>query len=79
MMGLLGDNKKKVAAILGDYKPVVKEKEIGPVEGDFSLAKESLAGEIISALDEKDPKKLMKSLSQFMQMCDKEEDYSEVE
>lgn len=75
MMGMLGDNKRKVAAILGEYKPV--EKEVGPIEADFSAAKESMAGEIISALDSKDPKMLAKSLYQFMQMCDKEEDYSE--
>ena len=75
MMGMLGDNKRKVAAILGEYKPV--EKEVGPIEGDFSAAKESMAGEIMSALDAKDPKMLAKAMSQFMQMCNKEEDYSE--
>ena len=76
MMGMLGDNKRKVAAILGEYKPI-KEKEVGPIESDFSAAKESMAGEIMSALDSKDPKMLAKSLYQFMQMCGKEEDYSE--
>jgi hypothetical protein len=77
MMGMLGDNKKRVAAILGEISP--SKKEVPQIEGDFSAAKESLAKEIMNALNEKDPKVLAKSLSQFMAMCSKEEDYSEEE
>ncbi len=76
MMGLLGDNKKRVAAILGEMP---KKKDVPMIEGDFSGAKESLAKEIIDALNEKDPKMLAKSLSHFMSMCEKEESYSEEE
>jgi len=77
MMGMLGDNKKRVAAILGEVKSY--KKDVPQVEGDFSGAKEALAKEIIDALNEKDPKSLAKSLSHFLSICDKEEDYSEEE
>lgn len=77
MMGMLGDNKKRAAAILGEIS--YKKKDVPQVEGDFSSAKEALAKEIIDALNEKDPKALAKCLSHFMSMVEKEESYSEEE
>jgi hypothetical protein len=74
MMGMLGDNKKRVAAILGEMTP--KKKDVPLIEGEFSGAKEALAKEIMTAFEDKDPKMLAKSLSHFLALCDKEEDYS---
>jgi hypothetical protein len=75
-MMLLGDNKKLVQLILSEsHAP--KEKEVPQgLEGDFSKAHESIAKELIEAIKSGDPRTVSRSLKTFMQMCEKEEEYS---
>lgn len=71
-MMLLGDKKKLSAAIVGEYKPQSKD-----IEPDFSGAIDGLASDILNAIEVKDSAMLAKALSNFMQMCGKEEEYRE--
>lgn len=78
-MGLLGDKKKMASLILSeDFKP--KEKEVPQgLEGDFSKAHESIAKDLIDGIKSGDPGMVSRSLKQFYQMCEKEEEYSDEE
>lgn len=78
-MGLLGDKKKMVSLILSE-RPKIEEKEVSQgLEGDFSQAHEATAKTIIEAIQAGDPGMVSRALKQFYQLCEKEEDYSEVE
>lgn len=78
MMGLLGD-KKVISLILNEmHKP--KEAEVPQgLEGDFSKAHDAIAKELIEGIKNGEPGKVSRSLKQFIQMCEKEEEYSDVE
>ncbi len=79
MLGLLG-NKKIAQLILSEVPKVeVEEKEVSKgLEADFSKAHEALAGELMEALKSGDNASFARSLKRFIQLCDKEGDYSEV-
>lgn len=78
-MGLLGDKKNMVSLILKEHhRPEEKEVPQG-LEGDFSKAHESIAKDLIEGIKSGDPGKVSRSLKQFMQMCGKEEEYSDEE
>ena len=79
MMGLLGDKKKAVSAILSEsMKPQEKEVSQG-LEGDFSKAHDLIAKDLIEGIKSGDPGMVSRSLKHFVQMCEKEEEYSESE
>jgi hypothetical protein len=69
------DKKKIVSIVLGE-KPVEKKVPEG-LESDFSPALEASAGDMLSAFESKDAKKLASALKEFVMMCEKEEDYQE--
>lgn len=76
MLGLLGDQKKLVQLILSESpKPVEKEVPQG-LEGDFSKAHDSIAKDLIEGIKSGDPRMVSRSLKQFVQLCEKEEEYS---
>lgn len=79
MLGLLG-NKKIAQLILSEVpKAAVEEKSVpNGIEADFSKAHEALAGDMLDALKSEDKSKFSKALKQFIMLCDKEDDYSEV-
>jgi hypothetical protein len=77
MMGLLGD-KKKIASLILSESPRPQEKEASQgIEGDFSKAHDQIAKDLIDGIKSGDPGKVSRSLKHFIQMCEKEEEYSE--
>lgn len=77
MLGLLGDKKKMVSLILSE-KQKPKETEVPQgLEADFSQAHESLAKEFIEGIKNDDPGMVSRSLKQFIQLCVKEDDYTQ--
>lgn len=71
-MMLLGDKRKIAAGIVGE-SPMRREE----VKADFPAALGQMASEILDAVKVNDPQMLAKALSNFMQMCEKEEEYGE--
>lgn len=78
MMGLLGDKKRIVQLILSQTHEPVKEKEVPQgIEADFSKAHDALASDMIDGFKNGEPGKVSRSLKQFIQLCMKEDEYSE--
>lgn len=78
MMGLLGGDKKKAISLILSESQKPKEKEVSQgLEGDFSKAHELIAKDLIDGLKSDDPGKVSRSLKQFFQMCEREDEYSE--
>lgn len=69
---LLGDKKKMAAAMAGTFKPMKEE-----AKADFPGAMEGFAADVLNSIKAGDAQMLAKSLSNFMQMCGKEEEYGE--
>lgn len=77
MMGLLGDNKSKIVQLIlsEGHRPEEKSVPQG-LEGDFSKAHDLIAKDLIEGIKSGDPGKVSRSLKSFIQMCEKEEEYS---
>lgn len=86
---LMGPNKKAAMLIAKDMKtkPYVQKMGEGgvaveiamskPEESDKMMAKESQAQKIMSAMESKDPKALVKAFEGMMSLCAGEEDMEE--
>jgi hypothetical protein len=81
-MMLLPDKKKTVSVIVDkispEKKPEEKMVEENP-QSDYSAAKEDASKRMIQAFESKDAKMLSSALQDFMDMCEMEEDESEME
>ena len=78
MLGMMGDKKKLISIILSEKSPKPKEESVSNgLEADFSSGYEGLAGDIMSAVKSGDSKKLASSLKEFMQICMREDEYSD--
>lgn len=77
----MNDKKKNVALIVKgmtnpDMKEAPQSEEGGEI--DNSIAIDTAAEEIMSAMESKDPKSLVSALKSFMELCKEEEpEYSE--
>ena len=79
-MMMLGDKKKMVQLILSESPGKPEEKEVSNgLEADFSKAHEALAKEVIDGIKSDDAMKVSKALKKFYMLCEKEEEYSELE
>lgn len=79
MLGMLGD-KKKIASIILSERPKIEEKPVPQgIEADFSQGLEALAKDLVEGLKGGDPGMVSRSLKQFIKLCVKEDEYSEVE
>lgn len=73
-------DKKKIAQVILSERPKKIEKDVPQgIESDFSMGLDSLAGEIIEGLKNGEPRMVSQALKQFIQLCLKEEEYSEPE
>lgn len=80
MMGMLGDKKKMIQLILSESPAKAEEKEVPQgLEGDFSKAHDAMAKDLIEGFKAGDPGMVSRALKQFIKLCSKEEDYSEIE
>lgn len=76
-MFLLND-KKKIAQMVLSESPKLIEKDVPQgVEGDFSVACEQCAKDLIDAVKAGEPRMVSRALRQFMAMAEREEEYSE--
>lgn len=81
-MMLLPDKKKTVSVIVDKISPEKKPEENMVEEkpqSDYSAAKEDASKRMIQAFESKDAKMLSSALQDFMDMCEMEEDESEME
>ena len=78
-MLLKDDKKKMVTTIIGKLGRPEMEKapEKDGVEQDDSIGLESCADEIIQAVEEKSPKKLVEAMRSMMEMLDEDNDEQE--
>ena len=81
---MLPDSKKSASVIVAKIKPgkseEIKEEVVSnKPQSDYSLALEDAAKKMIEAVSKKDAKMLVSHLKDFMDMCDEQEDLSEVE
>lgn len=79
---LLPDKKKTVSVIVDKISPEKKPEENMVEEkpqSDYSAAKEDASKRMIQAFESKDAKMLSSALQDFMDMCEMEEDESEME